>query len=153
MSMDQGLITRIRPWFILSKDVSRDVTIKLNFEPDYYIQSRTGSINPDTNKVGGNKNYGYESSLEVDYQFSRRFGAQVSVGQNEMYYYPVPAEGIYFIKHKHEVTTEASLTASFHKLFMVAGLSQTHGVAQPYNQFSLFRSDETDYYLLTSFRF
>jgi hypothetical protein len=151
-SSDQGLITRLRPWFIFSRTFSRSFEIVFNLEPDYYVQSRTGFLD-DRNRVKGNRDFGYESSVDFNYRFNRTFGATTSVGHNEMWSHRVPVERVRDRYHTEELTLDASLNMGLKGLFMVAGVSQKRDIARPRGTFALMRENESQYYLLSSVRF
>jgi hypothetical protein len=151
-SSAHGMIARVRPWLILTRNLSRDLSVALNFEPDYYFQSRTGFLT-DYGAVRGNRHFAYESQLELNYRFMGRLGGQVAMGHNETWSYAVPIEGVNEAYHQEDLTIDASLNTSFGGVFMVGGVSQKRDVARPRGKYAFMRSSESQYYLLTSMRF
>lgn len=150
-SQNAGLISRLRPEFTLSHEIARRFEIAVVFEPDYYIQRRAAYV-AENGYVNTNKNFGYESKLELAYQLSQIFGASSKFGYKQTWYHT----GITETKQasrRDRLGLEAGLTVSLGPTFWVAGLSQERDVLRPRQGLRPFHPEETSYFLLTSHRF
>ncbi len=160
-SRDSGMMVRLRPWLTASRRLTRNLEFSVNFEPDYYLQSRTASVDS-TGRIVGTRNFGYESSVELQYRVSRRFGLGTSFGHDQSWSHASPENYDPNVRGRDRLNEafvsesanfDVSGSASIGSLFMVLGVSQKRDVLRPREPLSLFRSSESQYYLLSSYRF
>jgi hypothetical protein len=124
----------------------------LNLEPDYYFVQRTTFLD-DRGRALGNRQFGYESKAELRYNYDRTYSATLAGGHEQSWSYTSDANQIDTRYRTEDVSLEVSMSAALKSVFLVLGLTQSHAVARPYNDFSFFRADETEYFLLSSIRF
>ena len=161
-SQQSGMIVRLRPWFTATRRITRDFDLSLHFEPDYYFQRRTASYDR-SGRIVGNRHYGYESSIELQYRISRRFGLGTGIGLDESWSHASPAnyeENVFGrdrlgdAYRNQSANFDLSTSASVGPLFVVLGVSQKRDLIRPrVKEFSLLRESESQYYLLSSYRF
>jgi hypothetical protein len=150
-SQTRGMIMRIRPYFIAGAPLTSRMTYTIHFQPDFYIQSRTGFAN-DRGFATGNRNYGYKVFGELAYRLNRTFSIFGNLGHDQMWNHSVPVERVDVFRTE-EVEIGASLGVNWGKLASAIGVSQSRNVARPRNDFSLFRDDETQYFARSFYRF
>ena len=150
-SQTRGMIMRIRPYFIAGAPLTSRMTYAIHFQPDFYIQSRTGYAN-DRGYANGNRNYGYKMFGELAYRLNRTFSIFGNLGHDQMWSHSVPVERV-DVYRTEEVEIGASLGVNWGKLASAIGISQSRNVARPRNDFSLFRDDETQYFARSYYRF
>jgi hypothetical protein len=151
-SRKHGMVARLRPWWLLSRNFGRKWEVIFNLEPDYYFVQRTTFLD-DRGRALGNRQFGYESKAELRYNFNRTYAATLAGGHAQSWSYASEANNIDTRYRTEDISIEASVSAALKSVFLVLGLSQSHGVARPYSDFSFFRADETEYFLLSSIRF
>lgn len=150
-SQTRGMIMRIRPYFIAGAPLTSRMTYAIHFQPDFYIQSRTGYAN-DRGYANGNRNYGYKVFGELAYRLNRTFSLFGNLGHDQMWNHSVPIERV-DVYRTEEVEIGASLGVNWGGLASAIGISQSRNVARPRNDFSLFRDDETQYFARSYYRF
>lgn len=149
-SQTRGMIMRIRPYFIAGAPLTSRMAYAIHFQPDFYIQSRTGYANG--GYVNGNRNYGYKVFGELAYRLNRTFSIFGTLGHDQMWNHSVPVERVDVFRQE-EVELGVSLGVNWRKLSSAIGISQSRNVARPRNDFSLFRDDETQYFARSYYRF
>lgn len=152
-SQTRGMIARIRPYFIVGAPLTSRLTYSIHFQPDFYIQSRTGYAN-DRGYANGNRNYGYNLFGELAYRLNRTFSLVGNLGHNKMWHYSVPVENV-AVYQIEEFDVGASVGINWRSLSTAVGVSQSRNVQRPFNNnsFSLFRDNETQYFARSYYRF
>lgn len=152
-SQTRGMIARIRPYFIVGAPLTSRLTYSIHFQPDFYIQSRTGYAN-DRGYANGNRNYGYNLFGELAYRLNRTFSLVGNLGHNKMWHHSVPVENV-AVYQIEEFDVGASVGINWRSLSTAVGVSQSRNVQRPFNNnsFSLFRDNETQYFARSYYRF
>lgn len=152
-SASKATIARLRPQVEIQRRLTRNWNARFTFEPDYYFQSRTGSANKFTGRPEGHRNYGYESEVELSYQIMRGLSVMGLVGHDEMWHHEMPESGVSLFR-REDMRLESGFMISAGPLFMVVGIGQKRDVSgRQKAEFEFFNDDETQYNLLTSYRF
>jgi hypothetical protein len=150
-SQTRGMIMRIRPYFIARAPLTSRMIYAIHFQPDFYVQSRTGYAN-DRGFANGNRNYGYKVFGELAYRLNRTFSIFGNLGHDQMWSHSVPIERV-DVYRTEDLEIGASVGVKWGKLSSAIGISQSRNVARPRNDFSLFRDDETQYFARSYYRF
>jgi hypothetical protein len=152
-SQTRGMIARIRPYFIVGAPLTSRLTYSIHFQPDFYIQSRTGYAN-DRGFAAGNRNYGYKVFGELSYRLNRTFSLVGEMGHDQMWHHSVPVENV-AVYQIEEFNVGASVGINWKSLATAIGVTQARNVQRPFNNnnFSLFRDNETQYFARSYYRF
>lgn len=152
-SQTRGMIARIRPYFIVGAPLTSRMTYSIHFQPDFYIQSRTGYAN-DRGYANGNRNYGYKVFGELSYRLNRTFSLVGEMGHEQMWHHSVPVENV-AVFQVEEFNVGASVGINWKSLATAVGVTQSRNVQRPFNNnsFSLFRDNETQYFARSYYRF
>lgn len=152
-SQTRGMIARIRPYFIVGAPITSRLTYSIHFQPDFYIQSRTGYAN-DRGFANGNRNYGYKVFGELSYRLNRTFSLVGEMGRDQMWHHSVPVENV-AVYQIEEFNVGASVGINWKSLATAIGVTQSRNVQRPFNNnsFSLFRDNETQYFARSYYRF
>lgn len=151
-SQNNGLIMRVRPWFKVIRRMTRDLTVLVHLEPDYYIQSRSAYQDEDGGRPKGNKNFGYDSKVELEYRLNRTFALSGSVGHNQWWAHTSPANNINERFTIRELTSQVALNSSLGPLFLVTGISQKREIDTWRRGYRPFHQAESDFFVLANYR-
>ena len=144
-SREQGLVTRIRPEIVFEQWFGDRFSFEARLEPDYYVQSKTAFLTAD-NKVLTTKNWGYETFVGPIWYFYKDFGAQLSVGYDQMNYHDSEANNKFGFKDE-KIKYQASVKGTVGPLFFIAGATQKRNVLKEERAFQAFHERETEFFL------
>ncbi|MDX9730569.1 MAG: hypothetical protein RBT63_02255 [Bdellovibrionales bacterium] len=150
-SQSRGTILRIRPYLIAGAPLTTRLSYAVHFQPDFYIQSRTGYANA-RGYANGNRNYGYKIFTEMNYRLTRVFSLGGSVGHDQMWHHEMPIENV-DVYRTENMNIDASVGIYYGGLSTAIGVSQSRNLARKSGEFTLFNQDETQYFARSYYRF
>ncbi len=151
ISQKTGMIGRLRGDLKGYVPLTKRSTFLLWFKPDYYLQSRTGSLN-DRGIPQGNKHYGYELSANYYYNATRAVGLGGAVGHEQYWTHAVPIENRE-VYRTEELFLSAFLGVSVNGFLVHLGAEQSRNIARPRDSFEFARDTELEYFARTNYRF
>jgi hypothetical protein len=155
-SQRYGTITRFRPAFEFKGSMRNigfnKVSIVSSFEPDYYVQGRTAALDDKGEKVLSNRWYGYQGDVGLQYDFNRDVAIAGSIGHEQYWSYTSQANALNETFRAEKGTIDLGVSWAVGPAFLVVGVSQSRDLARPRGDFSFFNDNESEYYLLNSWR-
>jgi hypothetical protein len=155
-SQRYGTITRMRPAFDFKGSMRniglRKLSFISTFEPDYYVQSRTAAIDDKGEKVLGNRKYGYQGDIGLQYDFTRNVSMAGSLGHEQYWSYTSEVNSLNETFRSEKGTLDLGISWAVGPAFLIVGISQSRDLARPRGDFQLLNDSESQYYLLNAWR-
>jgi hypothetical protein len=152
-SQNEGMIARLRGDLKAHYPLTSRLTFLLWFKPDYFIQRRTAKLSTNGRFANGTRNYGYELSANLFYQFRGAvWGLGGAVGHEQSWANDSVVEQVSVFR-REDVSAQAFVGINAFGFLTHIGIDQTRNVSRPSTPLVALNDSETQYFARTYYRF